>query len=644
MNTFLLRPDTHELFGDKLVGALMEASERLKGTASTGMAAGLRQFTTTIVESEGKAQGRGGVFDIDLFLHRTVAAKDQLEPVRNRLLSTVNFLQKGVFSFLTAHGTVGDAQVQGILSVCSSILDLGSEMRALCTTAGRPDRDLQFAPLLPVFGEIVNGIAKQLNERMARLDGLLTSPPPSSAASGLAATRAFVALFSVALTTTMVFASPPVDLTSLFLDAAHRPSEALLTRARTIIRGMASQCGQPSFEQDGGAPSTIFIDNNLTLSNEDQSVLRDAKFRGKWEGIGGEPNDIIKGFMLVDQQKNRIKASPLTGNVEFVLGKDNSFKTRQNSNVDEWASIGQVTGLWNEYERQKRDWHDQFLAPPHAYVATVLERKMDNHINTAMAEHNRHLAALLADNERRNVSPEQRMRDAAAIREVYERARKEIEASMPFTKIELDKLVRSALVMNPPRATRIDEFWDMVNAKEAEERAMQPSAGTATDRVEAFDDHNVGLEHRPPVDAAQIAAMFGQEVVESMHTDTAKMEPQALANLVRETLDISNVHGPFSLDSDAPPKLISAANPHEGKLRQTPLMEALSKFLGPTPAATAAVHCTSGGPFDVPPPARALAGLLTACMLVFPPSLHMFRMGGDSFMTMMQEELAKHEM
>lgn len=645
MNTFLLRPDTHALFGDKLANVLVTAAERLKGTASTGLTAGLRQFTSAIAEAEGKTQGRGDVFDIDLFLHRTVAAQSQLEPVRKRLLGTVDALQRGVFGFLSAHGTMGDAQVQGVLGVCSAVLDMGSEMRALCTAAGRPDHELDFPTLLPVFSEIIGGIASQLNERVARLDGLLTAPPPILESDELAAARAFVAFFSVALTTVMVFASPPLDLTALFLDAAQRPSQVLIDRARSVVSGLATQCGQPAFEQVvTEAPKTLFINNDLTLAPEDQAVLREAKFRGNWSGIsGGEPNDIVKGFMIADRDRNAVSTSPVTGTFDLI-GRGDTFKPlrKQAMDIDQWASIGQVTGLWEEYENQRRAWNDRFLAPPHAFVAAVLERKMARHVNALMSQHDNYLRMLLEENERRNVSPEERMRDAAAIRDVYAKARKQLEAAMPVSNDELTKMVQTAMVERPPAATRIDQFWaahrTQQEAKEAKEEAA--ALGAAADRVVA--PAGVGLEHRPPVDAAQIASMFGQSVVNAVNDSNARMEPEALADMIRKSLLMSDVHGPAQIDGrTAPPQPTKRPEPVVIKPMRTPLLEALTRLLGSTPEDTSAVHCSSGGPFEIPPAARPLSGLLATCMMLFPASIHMFLQPPAAFAEMLRAELAK---
>ena len=581
MNTYLLRPDLHKLFGDRLASVLLTVSDSLQDSDVFPLAGALRSWTQTWTSME-KFSDRHH-FQSTLFISRIAALRQKLNPMSKLLTNLCIKLEHHVIEILAREGTVGNAQCNCILKLCTCLLSAGNLMHTTCLALGS-DPSLDVEAYMEKVNQQVAIVKKEALLALSRFEGTFLVKAPTEPVA-LAHVRAWVALFALASSFHIAVSSQPQQLITVLMD--EHPSEQLIRRTKRFIRCLETLCTS-SFSQQT-TQQTTSTTPNITIGTTN---LKNADQNSPWVELGkvfgpANPDSNVANYL----KKSLWYKHQEAGSRPLADFKNNSKPTIDMNtwSYDDWVKFGLETGLTSE----KHAYPDKtrfapWQAPPNVFVGALIHDMIETERATTMSKHKEDMINLLRQNNEMNISPELRKSNEETILNLYAKAEQNSQKKLPMDPEKLKDWMRKELEAHDPIAFKLDR---------------------------------ANLQKQPPKDEIKpaprpvMAPMDDDALIAAFSEDLVTRE-----DLVESIK--SKLHGDFQ-------------SPPEKHMGPPPLMQATQDLLGPDPANTMAVILSSAGPTTLPVNVRALAPLVCVSMLIYPASDKL--LGHDNFMSRLKE-------
>lgn len=578
MNTYLLRPDLHKLFGDRLVTILLSVSDSLNDVDVFPLAGALRSWTQTWMAMETFSDRHH--FKSTLFITRIAELRQKLNPMSKLLTNLCMKLEHHTIELLAREGTVGNTQCISILKLCSCLLMAGSLMHTTCLTLGS-QANLDVEEYMNSVNQQVAVVKKEALLALSRFEGAFLVKAPTEPVA-LAHLRAWIALFALASSFHIAVSSQPQQLITVLME--DHPCEQLIQRTKKFIRCLETLCTDAAAFQQTSESKVLTISPN-NLKNKD--INTPWAVAGQIWGPSNEESNVKDTLLRMRWNKlQESKSHPLSS----VASPANDTIDMGKWDYDQWVKFGLESGLTTE-EHAYPD-KTRFLpwqAPQNVFLGAVINDMIETEQHSRMSKHKEDMVSLLRQNNEMNISPEQRKSNEETILNLYAKAEQNSNQKLPMDPQKLKDWMRRELEARDPIALQLDRAKPLVSSKVEPKPSPNPRPVMA------------------PMDDSALIAAFSEDLV------------------TRDSL-VDSIKSQLYGDFDATP---------QKELGTPPLMQATQDLLGPDPANTIAVVLSSAGASTLPVNVRALAPLVCVSMLVYPASDKL--LGHDNFMTRLKE-------
>jgi hypothetical protein len=578
MNAYLLNPELHKHFGDRLVAILHSVSESIGNDDVYPIYGALRAWTQTWIGMQ-KFSSRD-YFDSSMFVQRVSALKHELAPLSKLLTQLCLKIEHQVIELLAREGTAGNTHCVNIISLCTYMLMAGSLMHTTCLTLGS-DKGVELDTYMNDVNKQVDKLRRDIKLTLKQFEGSYLVPAPQTPVA-LAHVRSWLSFMTLAVSIHIAVDSQPQQLITVLME--NHPVDVLLRKMKRLVRCLETMCRDidTPFQQVNETTPVVTI-NPVGVRNIDEDKPWVVAGR-----IWGPKNDdsVVKRTL---QERNWYKKmSKRVHDVSDVAKKSELYDNMNKWSYDDWAEFTKSAGLATEEDvYPDKTKFKPFQAPEDMFLGALIsdmnaieEQKSTSSMNTEVIK-------LIDENERLNIPPEVKERNKKTIMDLYNRAKDEKAAKLPMDPRKLKAWMDSqnaGIIAN-----NINEKFKLP------QEPRQPSPQSAP---------------MAPMDEGDLLTAFSQESV---------MTTEELIANIREGLEGDFTQKPEDSQDSGPP----------------PLIRATMDLLGDDPTNTQAVVLTNAGPTDLPVNVRSLSAFVCVAMLIYPASDKL--LGYDSFMSRVKE-------
>lgn len=624
-STWLLRHDTHELYGERLLHALAFAADALKGHDTSPLTVALQQWSAAWVAAERLEQDcldahADQTFNVDRFLQRTAACAEAVGPWSERLHTALRGLHEATLQFLADKGAPGSAQLEALLGACARCMGLGSVLRNVSLRFG-VEAELDVVQAMEAVESDAKRAWEALELDLWHVQGALSSPGPAQTPPELAHVRTFVALTALQLTVRCALASVQ-QVVSLFV--TDTPAQRLLEETDRFFQGLLA-CTTAFGQQVSPLESALSGAKpiNYEVLPQYLGAVEHERFMGpNYEKVTGMPNTIKAAYQTMGMLGEDAARAAQASQTSVPIGKPakpQALPVLPSRGKQYWEELGNLTGLQQAYEAVQRRARSRLGVglSPEAMMGVFLTHQASLAAAKQSREYEANMHALLEENEGLSAPPERKAANRKAILDLFNSAVGRMDGTHAKAVAEHARwITQKAMRKAGDVPNRLGNWLREQGLQSRQDKQAQPQEPAPS------------MAGMHPVSAERLASAFGQEVMADVLNEVPPhaallseehVSPADLTARIRATLFGERL--PKAADPPAP-RPVHEEPEASAVPAKNPMLAALNALLGTDGDVVAPSHVqiTPAGPSPIAVPAQPLACLLGVALLTYPPA------------------------